>query len=61
MAEIDYDETSHTELAVGPPKFRSSIPKNTRLTLGLHKLDDDEKVILEAELSVKKVVGGDGD
>jgi hypothetical protein len=62
MADVDYDETSQTELAVGPPKFRTAIPKNTRLTLGLHNLDDDEKVILEAELTVKKVVteGGDG-
>jgi hypothetical protein len=62
MADVDYDETSQTELAVGPPKFRTAIPKNNRLTLGLHNLDDNEKVILEAELTVKKVVteGGDG-
>ncbi|MDB2265379.1 hypothetical protein PM025_14765 [Halorubrum ezzemoulense] len=61
MADVDYDETSHCELAVGPPKFRTAIPKNTRLTLGLHNLDEDEKVILEAKLTVKKVVkDGDG-
>jgi hypothetical protein len=56
MADVDYEETSHCELAVGPPKFRTAIPKNTRLTLGLHNLDEDEKVILEAQLTVKKVV-----
>jgi hypothetical protein len=63
MADVDYTETSHCELAVGPPKFRTAIPKNTRLTLGLHNLDDHQKVILEAELSVKKVVteGGEGE
>ena len=63
MADVDRDETSHCELAVGPPKFRVAIPKNTRLTLGLHNLDDDEKAILDAELTVKKVVseGGDGE
>lgn len=62
MADVDFEETSHCELAVGPPKFRTAIPKNTRLTLGLHNLDEDEKVILEAELTVKKIVtnGDDG-
>jgi hypothetical protein len=62
MPEVDYEETSQTELAVGPPKYRCSIPKTTRLALGLHNLDEGEKVILEAKLSVKKVVteGGDG-
>jgi len=62
MADVDYEETSHCELAVGSPKFRATISKNTRLTLGLHNLDDDEKAILDAELTVKKVVseGGDG-
>lgn len=63
MPDVDHDETSHCELAVGPPKFRVAIPKNSRLSLGLHNLDDGEKVILDAELSVKKVVteGGDGE
>jgi hypothetical protein len=51
MADVDYEETSHCELAVGPPKFRTAIPKNTRLTLGLHNLDEDEEVILEAQLT----------
>jgi hypothetical protein len=60
MADVDYDETSHCELTVGKPKFRVAIPKNTRLALGLHNLDDDEKVILDAEFSVKKVVDTDG-
>jgi len=60
MANVDTEETSHCELAVGKPKFRVAIPKNTRLTLGLHNLDDDEKVILDAEFSVKKVVNEGG-
>lgn len=59
---VDKDAESHCELAVGPPKFRVAIPKNTRLKLGLHELEEDEKVILDADLSVSKVVrpnGGD--
>lgn len=57
---VDFDETSHCELAVGPPKFRVAIPKNTRLKLGLHELEEGEKVILDADLSVSKVVDPDG-
>lgn len=58
---VDFDETSHCELAVGQPKFRVSIPKNTRLKLGLHELEDDEKVILDADISVSKIVNPDKD
>ena len=57
---VDFDETSHCELAVGPPKFRVAIPKNTRLKLGLHELEDGKKVILDADLSVSKIVDPDG-
>jgi|AntDeeMinimDraft_5_1070356.scaffolds.fasta_scaffold32183_3 bifunctional DNA-binding transcriptional regulator/antitoxin component of YhaV-PrlF toxin-antitoxin module len=62
MADVDYEETSHAEISVGPPKYRIAVPKSTRLALGLHNLDDGEKVLLDAEFSVKKVVseGGDG-
>lgn len=61
MTDVDMEETSHCELAVGPPKFRVAIPKNTRLTLGLHNLNDGQKVVLDAELSVKKVINEEGD
>lgn len=57
---VDFDETSHCELAVGPPKFRVAIPKNTRLKLGLHELEEGEKVILDTDLSVSKIVDPDG-
>lgn len=57
---VDFNETSHCELAVGPPKFRVAIPKNTRLKLGLHELEEGEKAIIDADLKVSKIVDTDG-
>lgn len=59
---VDKEATSHCEITAGPPKFRIAIPKNTRLKLGLHELEEGEKAVLDADFSVAKVVdtGGDG-
>jgi hypothetical protein len=57
MAE---DSTITIPLQIGPPKYQTTIPKNARQALGC----DGETVILEAELTVKRVLeegnnGGD--
>jgi len=42
-------------LEFGKPKFQATIPEKARRALGVNDIDDDEKVIVSAELTLKRV------
>jgi hypothetical protein len=42
-------------LEFGKPKYQATIPEQARRALGVNDIDDDEKVIVSAELTLKKI------
>jgi hypothetical protein len=42
-------------LEFGKPKFQATIPEQARRALGVNDIEDDEKVIVSADLTLKKV------
>ena len=55
MADLNSSVT--TTIEVGPPKYQVVIPKQVRKALNF----EDERVILEAEITLKRVVETGGD
>jgi len=47
-------------LEFGRPKFQATIPEKARRALGVNDIDNDEKVIVSADLTLKKVYTKDG-
>lgn len=42
-------------LEFGKPKYQATIPEQARRILGVNDIDDDEKVIVSADLTLKEV------
>lgn len=56
MAENSEEvESATTQLEVGPPKFQATVSERIRKVFDINDLEDDERAILEAELTLKKV------
>jgi hypothetical protein len=44
-----------TQIEFGPPKYQTTIPRRARKVLGVDDLDDDQSVIVQAELTLQDV------
>lgn len=55
MDESEATQKITVPLEFGKPKFQATIPEQARRTLGVNDIDNDEKVIVSAELTLKKV------
>lgn len=53
----DQSESITVPLEIGPPKYQATIPKRARQILEC----DEKRVILEAELTVRKVLDEGGE
>jgi bifunctional DNA-binding transcriptional regulator/antitoxin component of YhaV-PrlF toxin-antitoxin module len=42
-------------LEFGKPKYQATIPEKARRVLGVNNITDDEKVIVSADITLKKV------
>jgi len=49
-------ETTTTTFTVSKPKFQGTIPYQSRRALGIERLADDQEAILEAKLTLKRIV-----
>jgi bifunctional DNA-binding transcriptional regulator/antitoxin component of YhaV-PrlF toxin-antitoxin module len=47
--------TTVTDIEFGPPKYQATIPETARRVLGINDLDDSERAIVSAELTLEKV------
>jgi hypothetical protein len=57
MSETEPAETTSVTVEVGPPKYQTTIDKRARKALGI----EGKKVVLQADLTVKRVVDDGGD
>lgn len=52
-------KTVTTELEFGPPKYQATIPETARRLLGVNDLEDTERAIVSAEITLEMVYDKD--
>jgi hypothetical protein len=50
------EESTSTTIKIGPPKYQTVINQNVRTALGIDDLDEGQTAILEANITLKRII-----
>ena len=59
MPENEAAKTTSVTVEIGPPKFQTTIDKRARKALGIESLEEGDRAVLQADLTLKRVTEGD--